>query len=133
ELVVNGIVTASFPADGKRSVKGSAVVDVARGSWIAARCTARDDLLTDEELAAYANGDKQQPSRLRFAHTSPLYVTVGGKRTAARASLEEGRRLIDRFEAFARKTAAPQYQTGMTDAIAQARKTLEGRFADAEP
>ncbi len=131
ELVVNGAVAATFPTGGGRSVSGRAVVDVERGSWIAARCTARDELLSDDELVAYANGDKQQPSRLRFAHTSPIYVTVGGKRAAERESLDEGKRLLDRFEVFARQTAGPRHLPELQAAIVQARRALEERLRDA--
>jgi hypothetical protein len=128
ELIVNGEVVADFPVSGKRKGLFEHQVEIDRGSWIAARCRARDTLLTDGELAAYANGEREQPSRLRYAHTSPVYVTVGGKLAAVRKSIEEGLRMLDQFELYTRETADPRYREDMLAAVAEARTKLTTRL-----
>jgi len=104
-------------------------IELREGSWIAAYCTARDELLSDSELALYANGDRQQPSRLRFAHTSPIYVSVGGREAAVKSSLEEGLSMLDRFEVFARETATEAYLAEIIQAIKKARQSLHRRLS----
>ncbi len=128
ELVANGQVVHSFEIVDTAAVTGSVALDIAESTWIAARCTARDELLTDAELAAYASGDAQQPSRLRFAHTSPLYVEVRGEPVVVRRSVEETQRVLQRFEAFARETAAPKYLPGLLESVTQARVVLDRRL-----
>lgn len=139
ELVFNGTVT-SFPippdpqAEAPKISKRMDVetdVEITRGAWIAARCTVRDDWLNDEELAAYTNDRvrlPQLPSRLRFAHTSPIYITVDGKGAAVRESIEEGLRMLDAFDRFARKQAGPKYRQTILDATAQAREKLRRKL-----
>jgi len=134
ELIVNGKVAASLAVDNPRHVKGMAEIEIKNGSWIAARCTARDGLLTDKELAVYRQGDVREqycirPSRLRFAHTSPIYVTVGGQGTAVRKSIDEGLQMLDRFEVFARATAGPKYRSSILAAVQQARRKLQTRLS----
>lgn len=129
EIVVNGEVAATFPISDKHALKGRTSLTIPAGSWIAARCTVRDTLLSDEELAPYANGDKQQPSRLRFAHTSPIYVTVGGQHAFVRKSAEEGLQILDRFAVFAQEKAAPEYRAEILKATAQARESLSTKLA----
>ena len=128
ELVVNGKVMACVETGDKKHVAAEVAVVLDRGSWITARCTARDELLTDQELSGYANGDRQQPSRLKYAHTSPIYVTVGGKGALVRESVEEGFRMLDRFEEFTRKTARSEYVKPTLDAVARARRVLEAKL-----
>lgn len=132
ELVVNGAVAKAFDVSDPHAVRGEAALTIAEGSWIAARCTARDDLLNDEELAVYTQGSEDsgfpvRPSRLRFGHTSPIYVTVAGRYAAVRASIEEGIRMLDAFERFARKTAGPDHRASILEAITEARARLEAR------
>jgi len=133
EIIVNGEVARSFELADRHELAAEAELEITRGSWIAARCTARDDLLTDEELALYAHGEsshpfRQRPSRLRFAHTSPIYVTVGGKSPAVRKSIEEGLLMLDRFEDFSRQTADAAYLPATLDAVSEARDNLKARL-----
>ena len=98
--------------------------------------TARDDLLTDAELAVYTRGDdddryRQRPSRLRYAHTSPIYVTVDGQDTAVRKSIEEGLQMLARFEVLARRKAAPQYLPSVLQTLQKAKQKLERRLKEA--
>jgi hypothetical protein len=91
----------------------------------------RDDWLSDEELAAYMN-DKvalpQLPCRLRYAHTSPIYVAVDGRGAAVRASLEEGLQMLDAFEEFARKQASRESMPVIMDATERGRARLRARL-----
>jgi hypothetical protein len=81
EIVVNGAVAAhaGLRAQG-HEWQVDLTANVQQGSWVAARATAEDRLLSDDELARYVktDGKPQKPSRLLFGHTSPVYVTVGG-------------------------------------------------------
>lgn len=129
EIVVNGEVVASLNSDDANRVAGTRELRVVAGSWVAARCTARDKLLSDDELMAYRGSSdtapfRVAPSRLRFAHTSPIYITVDGRNAAIQKSIEEGFRMLERFEEFSRKTADAQYQQNMTAAIRTARQHL---------
>ncbi len=129
EVVVNGEVVAGVETGEEKRVVAEVEVAVDRGAWIAARCTARDDLLTDQELSVYANEGNQQPSRLKYAHTSPIYVTVGGKGALVRESVEEGFLMLDRFADYTRKTADEEYVKPTLEAVAEARKVLESKLA----
>ena len=75
EIVVNGSVAAqaTLRAD-EQEGQIDMVVNVQQGSWVAARATAEDRLLSNEELARYtkSDGKPQLPSRLLFGHTSPV-------------------------------------------------------------
>ncbi len=129
EIVVNGKVVASFDIDDSKLVSGTHELRIAEGSWIAARCTARDELLSDDELAAYKDTSDNKPfrvapSRLRFAHTSPIYVAVGGESVAVTKSIVEGFQMLERFEVFAQETADAPYQGATKDAIQSARRRL---------
>lgn len=121
-LVVNGETVAHS--------EGSVVeknLHLANGAWIAAVATAEDRFLTDPELARYRQDSRlggEMPGRLLFAHTSPVYVNVGGKGARVPASVAEAQRLLDAFETFARKTAAPEFQTEILRAVATARERL---------
>jgi len=78
---------------------------------VAARCTEEDQLLSDQQLSRYDGGDTfaEEPCRLRYAHTSPIYVTVGGKGPCVPSSVKEGRAMLESFEHFSRKTATAEY------------------------
>jgi len=128
-------VAAAIDIDDPRHVEGTREIRIQSGSWIAARCIARDGLLTNDELKAYDGQGSRiafgvAPSRLRFAHTSPIYVTVGGRGPIIRRSVEEGLRMLDRFEIFATATADPAYRVAILSAVKQARTKLENRLAE---
>jgi hypothetical protein len=127
EIVVNGVVVRNFEINDPRQLEREFGLELKRGSWIAARCAARDDWLSDAELARYANGDQQQPSRLRFAHTSPIYVTVDGRGAAEPQSIREGLAMLERLEIYGRENAAPDHWPGFQEAIRQAREILQRR------
>jgi hypothetical protein len=133
EIVVNGSVVAraTLPETGHEA-RTEAKVKIQQGSWVAARATAEDRLLSDEEMARYDNAGSgsrlAKPCRLQFGHTSPLYVTVGGTGAAVSTSLSEASRMLDAFERFALKTAAEQYRSEILEALRTAREKLKERI-----
>jgi hypothetical protein len=69
EIVVDGDVIAEVSAEGeRRRASLEEDVDVARTSWIAARCVG------EQRLRYGPEGESELPV---FAHTSPIYVRVG--------------------------------------------------------
>ena len=95
------------------------------GTWLAVRATAEDRLLSDERLARYRRKiDDQLPCRLRFAHTSPVYVTVGGQGAWVQESVDEARRWLDGFERLARSKADQQNLAEILEALDAARLKL---------
>ncbi|MHC4226219.1 MAG: CehA/McbA family metallohydrolase [Planctomycetota bacterium] len=112
EIVANGRVKARADLAGsQRESELTFSLDVEEGTWVAARCTDEDRLLSDEELDLYAQPGRLpcEPTRLRFAHTSPVYITVGGKKPRVKTSVEEAREMLDAFERFASKRADKEY------------------------
>ena len=103
-------------------------IRIRKGCWIAARATAEDRLLSDEELARYDDpgpgSRRQKPCRLLFGHTSPVYVTVGGTGASVESSVHEAFQMLDGFERFALATAAAQYRDELRDALQIARSKL---------
>jgi hypothetical protein len=128
DLVVNGEVLSTVETGDQKKISAEIELRLDRGSWIAARCTARDDLLSEQELALYANNDSQQPSRLRYAHTSPIYVTVGGKGVLVEKSVKEGFQMLERFEDFTRQNASPEFVEPTLEAVAEARAILRAKL-----
>lgn len=121
-IVVNGRIAASTERG-----ELEATLPIKEGSWIAALATAGETSLAAAELARYAQQSRlrgEAPTRLHFAHTSPIYVTVGGRGARVEAAIEEAHHLLDAFEVFARQTAAPEYQPEILDAVAGARQRL---------
>lgn len=124
EIIQNGQVVRKFKPQSDAACEGETTIQVDSGCWIAARCVAYDPLLSDEELASFANGESEQPSRLRYAHTSPIYVTVNGKGAAVQDSIAEGLRMLDQFEVFARRECDKEYLESTLAAIETARQRL---------
>jgi len=122
EIVANGKVKARARlGDAQRESMLTFSLDVAEGTWVAARCTDEDQLLSDEELSRYVQGTGGtfpcEPTRLRFAHTSPVYVTVGSKMPRVEASVEEARKMLAAFKRFARKQADAKYLSEILDPL----------------
>jgi hypothetical protein len=129
ELIQNGKVVHAFQPQSDSAGQSETSIQVAEGCWIAARCVAYDQLLSDQELATYANGESEQPSRLRYAHTSPIYVTVDGKGAAVQASIDEGHRMLDQFEILTRRECDKDYLEPTLAAIETARQRLRSASA----
>ncbi|MHC4640148.1 MAG: CehA/McbA family metallohydrolase [Planctomycetota bacterium] len=112
ELVANGRVVGKANIGPKQyEGKLSLSLPIKEGSWIVARCIEEDQFLSDEQLSRYSRGGSlpEKPCRLRFAHTSPIYVTVGGNGPYVASSVQEARKMLKSFERFARKTAADEH------------------------
>ncbi len=128
EIVVNGTVAAHASLrTNELEAQLEAAVNLEQGSWVCARATAEDRLLTEDELAGYAKkaGLTESPSRLRLGHTSPVYVTVGGAGAAVPASLHEASLMLDGLQRFALQTAAEEYRPEVLDALQTARQKLK--------
>jgi hypothetical protein len=120
ELVANGVVRAHADlAHSPREGKLIFCLDIKEGTWVAARCTDEDQLLSDEELGQYKEGGglPAQPTRLRFAHTSPIYITIGGKKPRVAASIEEARKMLEAFKRFANKRARGEHLAEILDVV----------------
>lgn len=125
ELVQNGAMVERFAGNNQKQLGHRVRVEVTESCWIAARCTARDDLLSDRELQQYDNPPRQLPSRLRFAHTSPIYVVVNGKPVVIKQSVQEGLLMLDRLQKFADEHAAPDVRDDFSNAIRRAHDMLK--------
>jgi hypothetical protein len=128
EIIRNGRVIDQVQARGQRKIEHACTLPVQRSCWMAVRCTARDDHLPDEELKAYGTGPALRFSRLRFAHTSPVYVTVANRPAVVAESVEEGLKMLDQLEAYARTNAAPEFLGSFLEATGQAREILRDRI-----
>ena len=114
EVVANGMVRAHANLTrAQREGELTFSLDIKEGTWVAARCTDEDQLLSDEELGRYTEGGglPAQPTRLRFAHTSPIYITVGGKKPRVATSVEEARKMLEAFKCFANKKTDGKHLT----------------------
>lgn len=133
EIIVNGKVASTIEIDDQKRVDASRQLRIEKGSWIAARSTARDGLLTEEEMKAYEGQGTRAafgvaPSRLRFAHTSPIYVTVGGRGPLVRRSVEEGLQMLGQFSAFATENAGPNFRLAILSSVEEATSILQRRM-----
>jgi hypothetical protein len=129
-LIVNGDVMR-FPVRHEQAypvrMEFEKTMTIDHGAWIAARCRVRDDFLNDRELQAYRNTDvpwHQKPCRLRFAHTSPVYVTVNGEYAAVADSIREGLMMLDAFADYANRHAGDGHRDTIIKATADARRKL---------
>lgn len=132
ELVANGEIVKSFqvPHNAKR-FKGNFEIKVSESTWICARCTDNDELLTDRELGKYRSPRThlfQDPNRLRYAHTSPIYFYVNGKEIAIRKSVHEGLRIIDAFKEFARLNTSQKFLPIILTSVNKAREILKQKI-----
>jgi hypothetical protein len=127
ELVVNGeVVGKADVVPDSRSAQVRVTHTLREGAWIAARCCEEDRLLSDEEIDVYRIGSNYQlPCRLRFAHTSPVYVTVGGRGPRIAESLRQAEQMLDAFERFARETASPEFLPEILEALKTAQAKLK--------
>ncbi len=130
EIIQNGDVVEELEIVDDHLTEHTFHISVQRSGWIAARSTARDDLLSDQELQQYDNAPRQRPSRLRFAHTSPIYLLVDGKPAGVRKSIEEGSLMLDQLEIYARQNAAANWQEDFSQEIMRGRAILKRRLAE---
>jgi hypothetical protein len=132
EIIVNGSVTERFKINSEEKYfSGKTSVEVNESAWIAARCVDEDLLLNDAELAEYESPAvrlNQKPNRLRFAHTSPIYIRCANKDILVKTSLQEAIQIIDAFRIFAMNNADQIFLPKIMDAISKARSILETKL-----
>jgi hypothetical protein len=129
EIIANGEIVAKAHVNKDASeAEVSFSLPVRNGTWIAARATGDDRFWTDEEMRRFRSQGKvaggEAPARLRFAHTSPIYVTVGGTGARVARSLAEAALIVDAFERYARQTADPQHLDEIILDVENARDAL---------
>ena len=133
QVIVNGNVAYSKEYANRKSASEVVTLDIEESSWVIARCTAFDELLSDSQLAEYENDGNPKnplakPSRLRFAHTSPIYfLRPGHPEVLVRSSLNEGIKMMDALEKFATTAADDRYRSDFLSKLANAREILEKR------
>ncbi len=128
EILQNGRVIKQIEANDAREVNHPFTLPIEQSCWLAARCTARDDLLSDKALRAYGTGPTLRFSRLRFAHTSPIYLILSNRPAVVRESVQEGLKMLNQLEAYAQRTATAHYLDGFLVAIREARQDLTERL-----
>lgn len=120
ELIVNGRIRGRATL-GPNQQEAELTVPVAfeEGAWVAARCSDEDRLLSDEELGRYREpgGLPTEPTRLRYAHTSPIYVSVAGAAAWVPQSVEEARKMLRAFVEFARDNAQREHLSEILDVV----------------
>jgi len=131
EIIKNGKVIKRYPINNNLSFKGRGEFEISESSWICARARDTDLLLSERELALYKSPPgrlNQEPSRLRFAHTSPIHITIDNKAVTVKKSIYEGFKIIAAFERFAATTVSEEYRDEILDATQKAKKILENRM-----
>jgi len=128
EIVQDGKVVKEFSVTDEQEADHRFQIPVLQSGWLAARATAFDDLLSDEELQIYDDDPRQRPSRLRFAHTSPIYLSVNGKPPGVSGSIEEGLLMLDQLESFAKRQAHANRLEDITREITLGRAILNKRL-----
>jgi hypothetical protein len=110
EVVVNGRVVARVPTDaGGRAARLGADLRLTASSWVAARCYGREKLQVIWPIAV-------------GAHTSPVYVAVGGRRQTSTEDasylltlLEGGLAYLDQLAAFRDPDQRQHHRGVLTD------------------
>ncbi len=106
-------------------------MNISKSCWICARVTDTDMLLSDKDLEKYRSPRVklfQDPNRLRYAHTSPIYFYVNGKGIAVKKSVEEGLKMIDAFREFALKNAGENYMKTILNEVDKAENILRKKL-----
>jgi hypothetical protein len=96
ELIVNGRVVHSEPAEGKTTIEFQTRAPLRGSSWIALRALGpRHRLILNDTMA--------------FAHTSPVYVTIGGQPVRVADDIRFYREWVERL--IARTEKSPRFAT----------------------
>ena len=137
EIIKNGKVIKQFQLEGgQNSLKGQIGIEISESSWLCARCTDQDMLLSDDELEKYRSPRvklNQDPSRLRFAHTSPIYIYINKKNISEPQSLSEAQKMLDAFEIFAKENVGSNFYQKMMESIQKARIVLNPKHQYLNP
>jgi hypothetical protein len=129
EVICNGQVVGQAKDLAGQKAQLKVPLKIAEGSWLAARCTDRDTLLRDEELAPHHYGGNmpRRPCRLRFAHTSPIYITVADQSARIPAAVAEAGQMLDALQRYAEQHCGGSYQEDFATAVRVARDRLTGK------
>lgn len=131
EFIVNGTVVKTFKIEkNAKTFKGNFVVPITESAWICARVTDSDMLLDDKALEKYKGPRKklyQDPNRLRYAHTSPIYTYVDGKEIAVKKSIDEALKIIEAFRIFAKENTSEEYMESILNAVEKAKIMLDNK------
>jgi hypothetical protein len=121
ELIVNGQPVHSEPVEGKSDLQFEARIPVGASSWIALRALGpRHRLIMNDTMA--------------FAHTSPVYVTVGNRPVRVADDIRFYREWVERL--IGRTEKSPRFATAerREEVLALFRKALSWyRAAEKEP
>ena len=132
EIVKNGEIVKSFsPGENQKTFAGNCELNISGSCWICARATDTDMLLSDKELEKYRSPRVklfQDPNRLRYAHTSPIYFYVNGKGIAVKKSVDEGLKMIDAFREFALQNAGKNYRRTILNEADKAENILRKKL-----
>ena len=120
ELIVNGRSVHSEPADGKTTIEFRTRVPVRESSWIALRALGpRHRLILNDTIA--------------FAHTSPVYVSLGGRPVRVADDLRFYREWVERLIARTQKSGRFATPERRQEVVGLFSKALEWyRKAEAE-
>ncbi len=135
EIMINGEVVKSFPLPvDVRSFSGQVSLEIAESAWVCARATDTDMLLSDKELEEYRSPRKrlyQEPCRLRYAHTSPIYIYRNGKEIAVVKSMKEGLQMLGVFKEYVRNNAGKSHKKSTLAAVEKATAILKAKLESA--
>jgi hypothetical protein len=111
ELIVNGRSIHSVPMSGKESVNFAQKLRLEKSSWIALRALGpRHRLILNDTMA--------------FAHTSPVYVTVGGQPVRVADDIRFYREWVERLIARTEKSGRFSTPERKAEVVALFRKAL---------
>ncbi|QEG33175.1 CehA/McbA family metallohydrolase [Bythopirellula goksoeyrii] len=127
EVIVNGRVVHTANETELSEKKFRVPIKIEEGAWLAAKCTVEDDLLSDSELATYKWGTDEMPrmpTRLRFAHTSPIYIQVDGHGARVQQSVDEANAMLAAFARFSRENSSAEVLEEIELSLEKARSIL---------
>ncbi|MBW7997374.1 MAG: hypothetical protein FVQ81_12540 [Candidatus Glassbacteria bacterium] len=131
-LVVNGELAGELETGERtRRAAGEIEIEFNQSGWVCAVATDSDTLLSEQELARYDGPSGPytvRGSSHRYAHTSPIYVTVNGAPIAVERSIRQGLAMLDAFEVFCGLNCGPNYLEEMLTAIERGRQYLLSRL-----
>ena len=132
EIIKNGDIVKNFSlGKNQKTFTGSCELNISKSCWICARVTDTDMLLSDKELEKYKSPRVklfQDPNRLRYAHTSPIYFYVNGKGIAVKKSVAVGLKMTDAFRDFTLKNAGENYRKTILKAVDKAKNILRKKL-----
>jgi hypothetical protein len=127
EIIVNGQVVHQATKQEITNGTFQVSIEISQGAWLAARCTMKDKLLSDVELSAYQWGSERmprKPTRLRFAHTSPIYINLDGQGVRIATSIREAEAILDALEKFSHAETSEEALSNIEQSLKRARKKL---------